>query len=106
MTEETYHPILWKYAEKLYRVPVPRESLLAQVKLAKDLIIDSFEDYELIDGIIWVHMASAINLPHISGDNFSDLCENGWDEQEDLYDILNLIVKPVNFADKKLEDYM
>lgn len=106
MSEETYHPILWRYAEKLFRAPVPRETLLGEIELAKGIIEDSFEDHELIDGVIWVHMASAINLPHISDDNFADVYDNGWDDQFHLYDTLSLIVKPVNFTDKKLEDYM
>jgi len=99
------HPTLIKYA-KLYQPDEGLEKNLLRAKRAKYSLLASFESHEEIDMVNWHSMASAINHPAISEDDFYYVMENGWDEDSFLFQIVNELAVDPDFLDKELEDYL
>ena len=99
------HPTLMRYAELAYPAGgFEQHKTIAESALAD--ILQSFEESHVIDYITWTTMAKAIDHPDIMEKDFMEVYEYGWDEDSLLYEIVQGILKPVDFSGKILEDYL
>lgn len=99
------HPILMRYAELAYPAGgFEQHKTIAESALAD--ILQSFEESHVIDYITWATMVKALDHPGIGEEDFMDVYEHGWNEYSLLYKIVQEMLKPVDFSDKILEDYL
>ena len=99
-----YHPVLLRYAE-LHRTTRQTSSLLDKA-IADIEASFEYDDREAIDHISWERMAMAIGDKDITDDDFAEVYMGGWDTTSKLYHLMQEIIRPVDFTDKKLEDYL